>query len=171
MRRIATALVGLAVVAVALLAGPAPASAQSPRQGEATRLEQNVPNPFTPGFSQTIVAYRLDRRARVRVSVMNTLAQEVAVLVDRVEDPGRYVVSWDGIGANGEYVPQGIYWYDLALDGQRVAVRQMRVLESGDSADDETGRGEPAAAPLAASVSESGRAAARSSRTWWGLLR
>lgn len=127
-----------------------------------------MPNPFTPGFSQTIVAYRLDRRARVRVSVMNTLAQEVAVLVDRVEDPGRYVVSWDGISANGEPVPQGIYWYDLALDGQRVAVRQMRVL---DSSDDETGRAAPAGTPLAAWISGSGTTAARSSRTWWGLLR
>lgn len=152
-------------MAVSLLA--APASAQTSRQTEATRLEQNVPNPFTPGFSQTIIAYRLERRARVRVSVMNTLAQEVAVLVDRVEEPGRYVVSWDGIGANGEAVPQGLYWYDLQLDGQRVALRQMRVLESSAMPGEEAGPAGGIGAPLAA-VSGSRRGVVRSSRMWWG---
>ncbi|MBW3660080.1 MAG: hypothetical protein KY397_00400 [Gemmatimonadetes bacterium] len=158
-------LAGLTALA-ALLVESAGATAQTTRQDEVARLEQNVPNPFTPGFSQTIIAYRLERRARVRLTVYNRLAQDVAVLVDRVEGPGRYVVTWEGIGANGEPVPQGVYWYDLQVDGQRVALRQMRVLESElPPADEEARPLESSRSPIAA-IMESGRAIVRSFRTW-----
>lgn len=159
------------VVGIACLAAASPSRAQSGPQAAGARLEQNVPNPFTPGFSQTIIAYRLERRGRVRLTVYNRLAQEVAVLVDRVEGPGRYVVSWEGLGAEEDPVPPGIYWYDLQMDGQRVALRQMRVLDSGP--DDGAGpAGEPPV-PLAAldGFSGSGRAAFRSSRTSSASLR
>lgn len=141
-----------------------------------------MPNPFTPGFSQTIIAYRLERSGRVRLTVYNRLAQEVAVLVDREEGPGRYVVSWEGRAVNGEPVPQGIYWYDLQVDGQRIALRQMRVLESSAAPESEagpSGRDDPPLATLrdratepqpGFELSEFRREVARSFRTWWASL-
>ncbi|MDX1661053.1 MAG: hypothetical protein R3326_04615 [Gemmatimonadota bacterium] len=173
-------IVAVALLALASLVAPASSHAQSGASEDPARLEQNVPNPFTPGFSQTIIAYRLGREARVRVTVYNRLAQEVAVVVDREEEPGRYVVSWDGTGGNGDPVPPGIYWYDLALDGQRVAVRQMRVLESSASPEAEAAPEGADGSPLAnvwervaeaLGLSGSGTAADRSSRTSWGSPR
>lgn len=113
-------------LAASLVATPR-ARGQSPAES-AFRLEQNVPNPFTPGFTSTIIAYRLDRETRVELTVYNLLAQEVAILVDRVEPAGRYVISWDGLDENGDPVPAGIYWYKLQA-GDRTALKQMRVLE------------------------------------------
>lgn len=175
-------LAGAALVAIASLGAPTETSGQTGGQREAARLEQNVPNPFTPGFSQTIIAYRLASSGRVRLTVYNRLAQEVAVLVDREEGAGRYVVSWEGTAANGEPVPQGIYWYDLQVDGQRIALRQMRVLESSAAPEGEAGppgRDDPPLATLrdrapepepGFELSEFRREVARSFRTWWASL-
>lgn len=93
------------------------------------RLEQNVPNPFTPGFSSTIIAYRIDRDAPVRLTVHNLLGQEVAVLVDRPQRRGRYVVTWDGLDAEGDPMPTGRYWYRLQVGDARPLLRQLLVLE------------------------------------------
>lgn len=146
---------------VAVLAVAAPAAGQSPEDEEAPfRLEQNVPNPFTPGYTATIIAYRLDRQVPVRLTVYNLLAQEVVVLVDRVEGPGRYVVSWDGLDANGEPAPAGIYWYKLQA-GERAVLKQMRVLDPGRAPPER----EPGPTTLAPPISGSRTASARSSRT------
>lgn len=131
-------MIRLAIAGLALAAWiGAPARrvhAQTPGDPGASHLEQNVPNPFTPPFSSTIVAYQVDHEAHVRLTVYNLLAQEVAVLVDRVEDRGRYVVPWSGLDVNGDPVPAGVYWYKLQVGDQTVGLKQMRVREAGDAA-------------------------------------
>ncbi|CAN5309242.1 hypothetical protein BH18GEM1_BH18GEM1_05030 [soil metagenome] len=109
-----------------VLALPVSAVAQSPPDVEGLRLEQNFPNPFTPGVSPTIFTYRLDATAHVRLTVYNLLAQEVAVLVDRVETGGLHRVAWDGADSNGERVPAGVYWYKLQA-GKQTALRRLLV--------------------------------------------
>lgn len=129
-RRSAWATILSVLVAAALAARPA--GAQTDSAQSAVELDQNVPNPFTPGFSSTIIAYRVDREASVRLTVYNLLAQEVVTLVDRVQRRGRYVVTWDGLDADGDPVPAGRYWYKLQVGDSRPLLRQMLVLE-GDS--------------------------------------
>jgi flagellar hook assembly protein FlgD len=90
------------------------------------RLEQNFPNPFTPGVSPTIFTYRLESEGHVRLTVYNLLAQEVAILVDQRQGRGLHRVAWDGHDRNGEAVPAGVYWYKLEA-GSQTALKRLRV--------------------------------------------
>jgi hypothetical protein len=72
---------------------------------DAFRLEQNYPNPFNPG---TVIRYTLPARARVRLTVYNSLGQNVATLVDEETEPGVHDIRFDGSG-----LASGMYFYRL----------------------------------------------------------
>lgn len=125
--RSAIARLGLLTALAAALTGPEAISAQTvgpPATGFS--LEQNFPNPFTPGVSPTIFTYRLESDGHVRLIVYNLLAQEVAVLVDQRQGRGLHRVAWDGHDGNGEPVPAGVYWYKLEA-GSHTALMRLRV--------------------------------------------
>jgi hypothetical protein len=64
-------------------------------------LSQNYPNPFNP---VTTIRYGIPYRSRVKLTVFNTLGQQVAVLQDTEQDAGRHEVKFDGSGlASGVY--------------------------------------------------------------------
>jgi len=126
-RRSAIVLLGLLAALGVALGVPHPVSAQTvdpPATG--FRLEQNFPNPFTPGVSPTIFTYRLESESHVRLTVYNLLAQEVAVPVDQRQGRGLHRVAWDGHDRNGEPVPAGVYWYKLEA-GSQTALMRLRV--------------------------------------------
>lgn len=123
---------GLAVVVgLALLAGAPRLGAQTETQ-PGIRLEQNFPNPFTPGVSPTIFTYHLEADSRVTLSVYNLIGQEVVRLVDRAEDRGTHRVAWDGSDGNGNFVPAGFYFYKLDT-GEVEALGRLRVLSANQS--------------------------------------
>lgn len=65
-------------------------------------LKQNYPNPFNP---TTNIVYNLPTGANVSVKVYNLLGQEVASLVNGVQNKGRYEVMFNGNGlASGMYI-------------------------------------------------------------------
>jgi len=80
-------------------------------------LEQNYPNPFNPS---TTIRYALPHRTHVLLTVLNTLGQRVATLVDAVQEPGEHSVKFDGGG-----IASGVYYYRLQTGGY---VRTMRML-------------------------------------------
>jgi glucose/arabinose dehydrogenase len=72
-------------------------------------LEQNFPNPFNPSTS---IKYTLERAGYVRLAVYNLLGQEVALLVNSVQQEGVHEVEF--LKAD---LPSGIYFYRLQAPG------------------------------------------------------
>lgn len=103
-------------------------------------LEQNYPNPFNP---MTVIHYQLPvgRFARlpagqtessgqdgvsthnVSLKVYNVLGQEVAVLVDEMQEAGYKAVEWDA-----SRFPNGVYIYRLTA-GSFVDVKKMLIVK------------------------------------------
>jgi len=82
-------------------------------------LEQNFPNPFNPS---TTIRYDLSDRGHVTVSVFNVLGQEVAKLVNEVQEPGHHEVRFDGSG-----YASGVYYYRLNA-GEYLATKKLLLL-------------------------------------------
>ena len=83
------------------------------------RLSQNYPNPFNP---VTKISYGIPAGGRVRLVVNNLLGQEVAVLVDGLQEKGEHSVTFDAVA-----LPSGMYTYTLTA-GEYRAVQKMVVV-------------------------------------------
>ncbi len=86
---------------------------------QSCRLEQNYPNPFNPS---TTIVYQLARAQHVTLSVFNTLGQQVAVLVDGVQNAGTHSVKF-----SARNLPSGVYFYRLK-SGQKQMVKKMLLV-------------------------------------------
>lgn len=82
-------------------------------------LEQNYPNPFNP---LTDIRYQIADRSHVILQIFNLLGEEVARLVDEVQDAGYKSVSWVATDA-----PSGIYTCRLRA-GAYIEVRKMLLV-------------------------------------------
>ena len=68
-------------------------------------LSQNYPNPFNP---TTSIQFALLEQQYVRLSIHNTLGQEITVLVDGNQPAGFHEISWDASDFS-----TGVYFYRL----------------------------------------------------------
>ena len=84
------------------------------------RLEQNYPNPFNP---TTTIAYALQVKGKVKLSVYDLMGKEVAVLVDGIQSAGNHEVRFSG--AN---LTSGVYFYKLQA-AEQVITRKMMLLK------------------------------------------
>jgi hypothetical protein len=75
-----------------------------------TGLLNNYPNPFNPS---TTIRYTVGQEARVSLKIFNTLGQEIASLVDDIQQPGDKNVVWNGRSSSGFAVPSGVYFVSL----------------------------------------------------------
>ncbi|MFQ5907094.1 MAG: FlgD immunoglobulin-like domain containing protein, partial [bacterium] len=100
-------------------------------------LPRNFPNPFR---SATTIEYRVGDveagsqnqmspkansqilaagdRNRVVLRIYDLTGREVRSLVDREQEPGYYIVEWDGRNSEGRKVPGGIYFYRLSTGNE-----------------------------------------------------
>jgi len=102
-------------------------------------LAQNYPNPFNP---QTTITYTLPVQSEefrvksgdgtlnstpltlhVTLKIFNVLGQEVATLVDGVQEPGYHQVTWDG-----SHMASGIYFCRMVA-GQYSLTQRMILLK------------------------------------------
>jgi len=91
---------------------------------QALLLEQNYPNPFN---QSTMIRFELTSPAKVRLSVVNMLGQEVAVLVHGVLPGGVHQAVWDGLTQAGVPAGSGLYVCSLRA-GTFHAFRKMLLV-------------------------------------------
>jgi hypothetical protein len=96
----------------------AAASQAAARDGDQPniRLNQNYPNPFN---ALTTISFDLRTATNIRLTVYNTLGQQVALLLDGPMQPGRHQAQFDGAR-----LASGVYIYRLQAGGQ-VVQKQM----------------------------------------------
>jgi cytochrome c553 len=87
-------------------------------------LSQNYPNPFTAG---TAIAYSLADRVHVSISIYDLGGRHIRTLVNEVQEPSRYRVTWDGTDDGGRALPSGIYFIRYSA-GDYVFSRKVTLL-------------------------------------------
>lgn len=83
-------------------------------------LFQNYPNPFNPA---TKITYQIPQNSFVKLSLFNILGNEIAVVVNKKQNPGIYNVEFDGTKYSS-----GIYFYKLAA-GDFVETKKMVLMK------------------------------------------
>jgi len=68
-------------------------------------LDQNYPNPFNPG---TTIKYSIGNSCRVVLKLYDVFGQQLATLVDQVQESGVHFVDLDG-----RNLPSGVYYYAM----------------------------------------------------------
>ncbi len=68
-------------------------------------LDQNFPNPFNP---TTNIRYSLPQSSKVKLTVYDVLGRTVAVLVNKVQNTGNYIINFDA-----SRLSSGMYFYRL----------------------------------------------------------
>jgi Concanavalin A-like lectin/glucanases superfamily/Secretion system C-terminal sorting domain len=68
-------------------------------------LSQNYPNPFNPN---TQIKFSIPKSSQVTLKIINTLGEEIEILVNEEKAAGTYELSW-----NAANLPSGVYFYRL----------------------------------------------------------
>ena len=79
-------------------------------------LTQNYPNPFNPS---TVISYQIPVNSYVSLKVFDLVGNEVAVLVNEMQNSGTYSVTFDA----GK-LSSGVYFYELRAGSYR-AVKKL----------------------------------------------
>jgi hypothetical protein len=82
-------------------------------------LEQNYPNPFNPS---TTIKYGLKEKGNVKLTLLNLLGEEIAILVNEEQDKGYHKVE-----LNAQNLPSGVYFYQLKA-GNFIDTKKMILL-------------------------------------------
>ena len=84
------------------------------------QLYNNFPNPFNPA---TTISYAIPEQSYVELSVLNTLGEQIAILVSDDKEAGNHSVSFDA--AN---LPSGIYFYSIKA-GDFTSTKKMILMK------------------------------------------
>jgi hypothetical protein len=68
-------------------------------------LRQNYPNPFNPS---TKIEYTLTQQSQVRLKIFNIFGQEIATLMNGLQEPGNKSIIWNAGG-----MASGVYFYRI----------------------------------------------------------
>lgn len=73
-------------------------------------LSANRPNPFS---NSTLIEYTMPETGKVKLSVLDMLGQEIAVIVNATQTAGSYTIEFSAAG-----LATGVYIYKITVDGE-----------------------------------------------------
>ena len=88
-------------------------------------LSQNYPNPFNP---TTNIRFSVPQTSDVRISIYNTLGQEVRTLFAGSMERGTKEVQWDGRNTLGNTLSSGLYVYRMTA-GSFSSTKKMLLMK------------------------------------------
>jgi hypothetical protein len=71
-------------------------------------LSNSYPNPFNP---TTTIEYFVPKLANVKISVFNLVGEEIAIIVNEEQAPGKYNIDF-----NGANLSSGVYFYKMQTE-------------------------------------------------------
>lgn len=77
------------------------------------------PNPFT---NSTIIFFSIDRASTVRISIVNSIGNEVAVLCNGLLAPGSHQFNW-----SASTCPSGVYFCKVIVDGTSCSYHLLKL--------------------------------------------
>ena len=83
-------------------------------------LEQNYPNPFNP---TTNIRYSIVKTSKVTLKIFDILGREVQTLVNTVQAPGKYTVTF-----NAQNLASGVYFYQINAENF-TATKKLMLLK------------------------------------------
>ena len=90
----------------------------------ARSFRANFSNPFN---LETVINYRIDQTAQMRVAIYDIKGQLIKTLVQERQPPGFYSFKWEGTDALGNEVASGTYLYRLEV-GEFIQVKKLTLL-------------------------------------------
>ncbi|OIP63315.1 MAG: hypothetical protein AUK34_01885 [Ignavibacteria bacterium CG2_30_36_16] len=85
-------------------------------------LFQNYPNPFNPS---TTIKFQINNTLKVKITIFDTLGNEIAVLLDEEKSPGKYEIEFNAQKYN---LSSGVYFYRINYEGKEL-VKKMTFLK------------------------------------------
>jgi hypothetical protein len=100
-------------------------------EGEAAPIPDNIslsnyPNPFN---ASTTINFNLPKAGQVRLAIYDIAGREIKQLVEGDYEVGPYSIIWNGQNNDGQIVSSGIYFYQLSINGNRSATKEMILLK------------------------------------------
>ena len=85
---------------------------------------KNYPNPFT---RSTTIDYEITNRGSSEIAIFNRMGQQIRILKDGFDIPGKHSLVWDGNDENGNHVKPGIYICSMKINNE-IIQRKISVL-------------------------------------------
>jgi hypothetical protein len=83
-------------------------------------LSKNYPYPFNP---TTTIGFGLQNKSNVKITILNAIGEEVAVVLNEEREPGYHQVEF-----NAANLPIGVYFYQLRA-GSFVETKKMVLMK------------------------------------------
>ena len=75
------------------------------------------------------ISFSITEDSKVNISIYNIKGQLIRTLVDESYERGFHKAIWNGKDTSGKSVSNGIYFYNLKVNGKSKAVKKMLLLK------------------------------------------
>jgi len=85
-------------------------------------LYHNYPNPFNPS---TNIRYYMPQKSHVALEIYDVSGKRIACLVDKEQEKGYHIETWNGQDMNGRAASSGIYFYRLTVCKESISKKMV----------------------------------------------